>query len=74
MKENNLARLMMKEEPTCWDTDALSAQGFFGLGFLTGLLIFFLMLLICTLAYFITRWVFNHQNYMYSKTNYYSLR
>ena len=55
MKEDNLERLMMEEDPTFWDTDAISAEGFFGLGFLSGLAIFILMLLICTLAYLITR-------------------
>jgi hypothetical protein len=55
MKQNDFEQLMMEENPTFWDTAALSAQGFFGLGFLSGLLIFLLMLLICTLAYFITR-------------------
>ena len=55
MKENNLEKLMIEEDSAFWDTDALSAQGFFGLGFLSGLLIFLVMLLICTLAYFIIR-------------------
>ena len=56
----------MEEDRTVWNTDAISGQGFFGLGFLSGMLIFLLMFLACALAYFILRQVCHHQKYIHS--------